>query len=351
MKARTTLRSITPPPSVISASVIPNSRADDGPLADALISLARTDPSIRVTEDEQEAQTLVHGLGALHLEIVEGRLRDEWRVSCTFGKRRVSYRETWSDLGPHTHTEHWQRDMGGKKIGASVSLTVRSLTSHETPDEEWGGNLVLHTTVPLRPIIPESSQDDALLYVAQGLLSSLTSSPHSSLSVAGLHITVDACLLDGSSPPSVAASAASVALRRALQQIGPGVLMEPYMSVIVHTAEEHVGKIVKDFNERGGEVQDLTAGASTDADEAFSAEGMYVPPALLTPSAMPLMGKAPTVRMKRTVQAMAPLSRMLDYSSRLRALSAGQATFEMQAHGFRSVNEPRQLEILEEIGR
>ncbi|EEB87548.1 hypothetical protein MPER_15064, partial [Moniliophthora perniciosa FA553] len=92
--SRSTMTDIVPPPAVISASVVPNSHADHLPVQEALESLSRTDPSVRV--DTQEGQLLVHGLGALHLEIVEGRLRDEFAARFEFGKRRVNYRESLS---------------------------------------------------------------------------------------------------------------------------------------------------------------------------------------------------------------------------------------------------------------
>lgn len=86
------LRDIIPPPPLMSVSVVPHSHADLEPVEEALNALARTDPSVRV--ETHEGQLLVHGLGALHLEIVESRLREEWKVNCEFGRRRVSFRES-----------------------------------------------------------------------------------------------------------------------------------------------------------------------------------------------------------------------------------------------------------------
>ncbi|EJU06227.1 translation elongation factor 2 [Dacryopinax primogenitus] len=351
LRTRAPLRAITPPPSVISASVVPATRNDTFPVLEALASLSRTDPSVRISEDEEEAQTLVHGLGALHLEIVESRLRDEWGVACAFGRRRVSYREGFFGLEPRRVEEHWQRDAGGKRVGALVVLNVRSLKEQEgeKDDPQWTGNAVVYNNEPLAPPAHESSSLDPLFHVAQGIQTALTGSPHSSLPVIGLHITLESVKLDYGSPPSVAASAASFALRKVLKDAGRGEIREPYMAVTVHVCEEDVGKIVKDFGEKGGEVQEL--GANAEAEDTYPTEGIYVPPAILTPSAMPSEDGQGTIRMKRTVQAVAPLSKLLDYNSRLRALSGGQASFEMAADGFRTVNEARRLEILREIGR
>ena len=112
-------------PVVISASVIPRSHADLQPVQNALEALSRTDPSAR--NDVQEGQLLIHGLGALHLEIVEGRLRDEWKVNFEFGRRYVSYRES---LGPNNPTENWnvwETEIGGKSVKITMSITIRPL--------------------------------------------------------------------------------------------------------------------------------------------------------------------------------------------------------------------------------
>ena len=88
-------------------------------------ALSRTDPSAR--NDVQEGQLLIHGLGALHLEIVEGRLRDEWKVNFEFGRRYVSYRES---LGPNNPTENWnvwETEIGGKSVKITMSITIRPL--------------------------------------------------------------------------------------------------------------------------------------------------------------------------------------------------------------------------------
>jgi elongation factor G len=116
--SRAILRNITPPPAVISASVIPRSHSDLQPVQNALESLSRTDPSLRI--DDQEGQILVHGLGALHLEIVERRLKDEWKVNFEFGRRYVSFRE---GLGPKLATPDWnlwKREINGKYISLKV---------------------------------------------------------------------------------------------------------------------------------------------------------------------------------------------------------------------------------------
>src|SRR5882762_2258140 len=137
------LRDIIPPPAVMSASVIPLSHSDLDPVQTALQSLARTDPSVRV--DTQEGQILVHGLGALHLEIVEGRLRDEFDVCFEFGQRRVSYREGLG-LGEPTNdpsSDRWVTDVMGKPVSVVINFSLRQLRGDEIGDPAWDGNIVV----------------------------------------------------------------------------------------------------------------------------------------------------------------------------------------------------------------
>ncbi|KAG8953724.1 Ribosome-releasing factor 2, mitochondrial [Tulasnella sp. 424] len=375
-----TLRSIVPPPAVISASVVPHSQADVQPVQEALAALSRTDPSVRVTEDAEEGQTLVHGLGALHLEIVEGRLRDEWGVKVQFGKRRVSYRENFGyegEEGVETRSR-WERDVGGKRVGATVEMKVSALVGDASRSEElnkqaidsWGGSLVSISETAGDELeafpSPESTSFNHTLYpstspitaVLQGVLGALSSSPHTMLPLSHLNISITSFELDQGSPPTTLTAAATDALRQALFKAGPGQVMEPYINVKIDVGEEGVGKVVRDLTENGGEILDLaegsnsaTAGGEEEGIGPYSSEGIYLPPKWVTPSSASLEAKSGGASFKRSVRAVAPLGKMLDYSSRLRAVSGGQATFEMSVEGFRPVGDMRRLEILKEMGR
>lgn len=349
------LRSIIPPPAVISASAIPQAHADIQPVNDALLALTRTDPSLRITEDPTEGQTLIHGLGALHLEIAEGRLRDEWAVRASFGKRRVTYREGFTG-GPVEVDEVLERDVGGARVSARVRLAVRALNEFEGEgDLAWGGNIVCSQGGALLQA-PATTLDTATTApvdpVLFGIQTALSASPHTSLAFTRAHITI----LE--SPPTnmtnpLAAGAGTHALRAAIMESGPGAVMEPFVNVRVRVGEEAVGKVVKDLTECGGEIADLGL-ESTDSDTgAYDASGVYIPPSIVSPaSGVSHSSKAPGgAGVKRTVHAVAPLSQMLDYSSRLRALSAGTGSFEMSSAGFREVGDVRRVEILTEIGR
>lgn len=351
------LRDIIPPPPVMSASIIPLSHSDLEPVQTALQSLARTDPSVRV--DVQEGQILVHGLGALHLEIIEGRLRDEFDARFEFGQRRVSYREGLGSAPQETGPDanNWTVDVAGKQILVTVNMSLRALHEDEEGDPAWDGNIVIdqHGT-PLRQdgLSPDLK---AQLFLARGLSSTLSSSPHTSLAMSRVYIQVNEYNYPREADPSILASAAAVLLRNHLRHVGMGPVMEPYIRIKVTVNEDSLGKVVKDLTENGGEVSDLgedsSVGANTDEDHSpYPQDGVYIPPDELSTSSMSYSandGSAP--RLRRTVHAIAPLSRMLDYSTRLRALSGGHGLFEMASAGFRVVSESRKVEILKEIGR
>ncbi|KXN86426.1 Ribosome-releasing factor 2, mitochondrial [Leucoagaricus sp. SymC.cos] len=338
-----------------ASALIPQSHADQESVQNALESLARTDPSVRV--DVQEGQLLVHGLGALHLEIVEGRLRDEWHVNFELGKRRVSYREGLGFGTPAPGWDVWDADVGGgKHISVKVPLIVRPLESGEEGDPVWDGNKILDDKGNPVPA-PDSLPAGPLSYLAQGIASALSSSPHFSLAMTHICIEIPKQALFLQTTPSILTGAAAGTLRQFFRSVGPGFIMEPFINLKVSVPESHLGKVIRDLTEHGGEVLELGSGSSTNPDgEAgggFSQEGVYVPPLWLTPSATDksLSLKSSTSRLKRAVHGLAPLSQFLDYSQRLRALSEGHGTFEMLTAGFKQVSDARRMEILREIGR
>ncbi|KAJ7590958.1 P-loop containing nucleoside triphosphate hydrolase protein [Mycena floridula] len=287
--SKSAMRDIIPPPAVVSAAVIPQSHSDLQPVQDALESLSRTDPSVRV--DAQEGQILVHGLGSLHLEILEGRLRDEWEARFEFGKRRVSYRESLGS-GPIS------RDTGAVELAGALipmSLQIRALRDDEEGNPLWDGNIVLDDEG--RPMqTPASQSSTRLAFISAGIAGALSNSPNSSL-------------------PDFLILCHSVRLVwvQSWNLLSPSVLQ---------ASEESLGK--------KKEV------------EGFPEDAIYMPPAWLSPAAIGSTSSY-SFRSKRAVRAVAPLSQMLDYSNRLRALSGGHGQFEMANVGFRH--------ILREIGR
>ena len=342
------MRDIIPPPAVISTSIVPQSHSDLEPVKEALQALMRTDPSVRV--EEQEGQLVVHGLGALHLDIIEGRLRHEWKARFEFGKCRVSYREGLGATQNSPDVATWQVESGGKHISITVDLDITSLEDAGNPI--WDGNIVLDGTGKPLPS-PKSGTGTPESFIAQGISSILSNSPHTSLPLTRLRIQVKGYTLPHSVSTSFLAGATAAILRDHLRAAGPGPILEPYVLLKISINEGSLGKVVKDLTEHGGEVQNLTIGTGQcDVDVLDSFEkNVYMPPPWLSPSRTNILSKHSMPELKRSLHALAPLSRFLDYSARLRALSGGYGVFEMQNAGFREVTPERRLDILKEIGR
>ena len=352
--ARSLLRDITPPPALMSASVIPHSHSDLQPVQDALASLSRTDPSLRV--DVQDGQMLVHGLGALHLEIVEGRLRDDWKVNFEFGRRRVSYREGLGLKEPILDWDLWESDVGGKHVSTRIPIQIRSMEPDEEGDPVWDGNIVVDEKG--RPIpIPQSMPGSLLAYVAEGISNALSNSPHSSLPMSHVHVQVGRLKELTIKVPSIVTGATAAILRRRIRDAGMGPILEPFVALKISVNESSLGKVVKDLTEHSGEVVELSDGTSVGPSGqedigGFSDEGVYIPPEWLSPSGSHTSRSISYgSRLKRSLQGIAPLSQFLDYSNRLRAISEGHGVFEMTNAGFKQVSQERKMEILREIGR
>jgi elongation factor G len=334
--------------------VIPHSHSDLEPVQEALQALSRTDPSVRI--ENQEGQILVHGLGALHLEIVEGRLKDEWGARLEFGRRRVGYREGLGSMSQHAVSNSWQTDLGGTPITIKISLSVKSITDSEKGDPAWDGNVVVNEAGVAIPA-PAASTDhpSPLASIARGIANTLSNSPQTSLPMSHVHVQVNSFSHPSNATPSILTGAAAVIMRNHIRAAGMGPIMEPYVDLKVSVNEDSLGKVIKDLTENGGEMQDLESGFSSatdygDSSGGYSAMGVYDPPDWLSPSCSSFV-TTKSATSKRSISARAPLNKTLDYSNRLRALSGGHGAFEMANAGFRIVSEARKLEILREIGR
>lgn len=344
-------RGVVLPPAVMSVSVIPNSHSDLEPVQEAIQALIRTDPSVRM--DVQDGQILVHALGALHLEIIEGRLRHEWRANFEFGKRQVNYRESLNS-NMSSDLQEWSTEVAGKVVTAKISLSISPLAASERGDPAFQGNLVVDNKG--KPVIaPDASLDQLhpLTNLARGISSALSSSPHTLLPYSHVKVQIIGFNLPRDAPPSVLAGASSAVMRNILKRAGMGPILEPYIKLRISIHEDSIGKVIRDIMDSGGEVLDLASDtvAVSGGKGQWKVETTYIPPVELSPSSTPSDDVTGTPRSKRTIHAVAPLSQMLDYSTRLRALSAGHGTFDMTNAGFREVSESRKMAILRELGR
>ena len=265
---------------VISSAIEAQTNAEREKLEFALNKMVEEDPTFQVREDEDTGQTLISGMGELHLEVVVDRIEKEYGVKPVVGKPQVVYRETLK--GRSEATAEFERHLKEEAIYGKATCRV-------APRERGSGN-VIRAELPAEPPIPESLVEAAL----QGLRDAAHSGPDGypledvEAVLTGLEYRDDAQPAVGVRP------AASDAFRRAVAGASP-VRLEPIMDVEVTVPDEFMGAIIGDLNQRHGHISDVDARSA-----------------------------------KRIVQAKVPLRNMFGYSTRLRSLSEGRATFSMQ---------------------
>jgi len=259
-------------------AVEPKTKADQEKMGVALNRLAAEDPSFRVTTDQESGQTVIKGMGELHLEILVDRMRREFKVDANVGQPQVAYRETISRAADVDYTH--KKQTGGSGQFARVKIKFEPI-----PEGFEFENTVVGGNVP-REYIPG---------VEKGLKSSMDSGVLTGFPVTGIKATLyDGNYHDVDSSVMAFEIAARAAFREGCRQAGPQ-LLEPMMNVEVVTPEEYMGDIIGDLNSRRGQV-----------------------------NAMDQRGNA------RVIDAHVPLANMFGYVNTLRSLSQGRAQFTMQ---------------------
>jgi elongation factor G len=276
------------PDPVIEIAIEPKSKADQEKLGVALAKLVAEDPSFRVNTDQESGQTIIKGMGELHLDIKVDILRRTYKVDANIGAPQVAYREKITR--PVTHDYTHKKQTGGHGQFARVKIVAEPL-----PPGEGGfvfENDVVGGNVP-KEFIPA---------VEKGLESVLNSGILAGFPIVDLKVS----LIDGASHEVDSSAmafeiAGRMALREALQKGGP-VLLEPIMKVEVVTPEDYTGSVIGDLNSRRGQIhgQDMRGNANV-------------------------------------INAMVPLANMFGYVSNLRSMSQGRATFTMQFDHYEQV--------------
>jgi elongation factor G len=275
------------PDPVIEIAIEPKSKADQEKLGVALAKLVAEDPSFRVTTDQESGQTIIKGMGELHLDIKVDILKRTYKVDANIGAPQVAYREkiTKPVTVDHTH----KKQTGGSGQFARVKIVAEPLPPAGGFEFE---NDVVGGTVP-KEYIPG---------VEKGLVSVLGSGVLAGFPVVDLKVTlIDGAYHDVDSSALAFEICARAALREALQKGSP-VLLEPIMKVEVVTPEDYTGSVIGDLNSRRGQIQ-----------------------------GQDMRGNA------NVVNAMVPLANMFGYVSNLRSMSQGRATFTMQFDHYEQV--------------
>ncbi len=288
-------RMVFPEP-VIEVAVEPKTKVDQEKMGVALARLAAEDPSFRVSSDPESGQTVIKGMGELHLEIIVDRMRREFNVEANVGAPQVAYRETISKLADIDYTH--KKQTGGSGQYARVKIRF----SPYVPDEDSPTSGFIFDSKVVGGNVPK----EYIPGVEKGLNSAMAVGILAGFPV----INVRAELYDGAShdvDSSVMAFeiAARAAFREGMRQAGPK-LLEPIMRVEVVTPEEYMGDIIGDLNSRRGQVNDM--------DQRGNA---------------------------RVVLAMVPLANMFGYVNTLRSMSQGRAQYSMHFDNYSEV--PRQV--------
>ena len=288
------------PEPVISVAIEPKSKADQDKLGQSLVKLAQEDPSFRVFTNEETGQTLIAGMGELHLEIIVDRLIREFKVGANVGKPQVAYKETIK--GSAKAEGKFIRQTGGRGQYGHVYIQVEPLKG--SPKSFEFENKIIGGSIP-REYIPA---------VEKGIKEAMDSGVLAGYPV----MNVKAILYDGSfhevdSSEMAFKIAGSMAFKDAVKKAS-AVLLEPIMNVEVVTPESYMGDVIGDLNSRRGKIQ-----------------------------MMEMRGNA------QVIKALVPLSEMFGYATDLRSKTQGRATYTMQFAQYEEAPKSISESIIEKV--
>ncbi|MCP2333410.1 elongation factor G [Actinoalloteichus caeruleus] len=298
-QAPVVLESMTFPAPVIEVAIEPKTKSDQEKLSTAIQKLAEEDPTFQVKLDEDTGQTIIKGMGELHLEVLVNRMKSDFKVEANIGKPQVAYRETIRKTIEKYEYTH-KKQTGGSGQFARVIIKLEPLQSTEGALYEFE-NKVTGGRVP-KEYIPSVDQgaQDAMQY---GVLAGYP--------LVGVKLT----LLDGAyhevdSSEMAFKVAGSMALKEAARSASPA-LLEPMMAVEVTTPEDYMGDVIGDLNSRRGQIQSMEERSGT-----------------------------------RVVKALVPLSEMFGYVGDLRSKTQGRANYSMQFDSYAEVPQNVAKEII-----
>ncbi len=280
------LESMVFPDPVIGLAIEPKTQADSDKLGNALAKLAEEDPTFKVHTDEDTGQTVISGMGELHLDIIVDRLKREFKVECNQGAPQVSYKEAITTKT--THRETYKKQTGGRGKFADIQFELGPA------DADFEGDLQF-----VNEIVGGSIPKEYIPAVEKGFKSALSNGV-----LAGYQIErVKVRLFDGSFHPVDSDSlsfelAGKLGFKEAARKCNP-VLLEPIMKLEVVTPAESTGDVMGDLNRRRGQLQGI--------DERAGAQ---------------------------VVKALVPLSEMFGYVTQLRTITSGRATSSMEFNNF-----------------
>ena len=288
------------PEPVIHVAIEPKTKDDQDKLGKALKSLSDEDPTFRIRTDEETAQTVISGMGELHLEILVDRMQREFNVDATIGKPQVAYRETITKAVESVEYRHIKQS-GGSGQFAVVKISVEPTGpggGYVFEDKITGGR------VPREYIQPTN----------QGIQAALDNGVLAGYPTVDVKVSlVDGQYHDVDSSEMAFKIAGQMAFKKAAEMARP-VLLEPIMAVEVVTPDEYMGDVMGDLSSRRGRIEGMEARGNT-----------------------------------QVVRSQIPLSEMFGYSTDLRSRTQGRATYTMQFHSYQQVPEVIATEIVKRV--
>ena len=282
------LERMTFPDPVISVAIEPKTKGDQDKLGAGLARLSEEDPTFRVTSDEETGQTLIAGMGELHLEIIVDRLMREFKVDANVGRPQVAYRETIDKPAEKIQGRFVRQTGGSGQYGDAVInlLPQEPGAGYEFQDKIVGGK------IPKEYIKP----------IDEGIREAMNSGVLAGYPVVDVKVElIDGSYHDVDSSERAFKIAGSMAFKEAMKRAKPK-LLEPVMAVEVVTPEEFLGDVMGNLNSRRGRIEEMTP-----------------------------MGNATTIK------AIVPLSEMFGYATDVRSMTQGRATFSMQFDRYEAV--------------
>ncbi len=285
------LESIPFPDPVISVAIEPRSIQEVDRLKQSLRRLADEDPTFRVREDEETGQTLISGMGELHMEIIVDRLLRDYHVKANVGRPQVIYRET---IGREAEARgEFKKEIGGRLHAASVTLRLSPLPR--------GQGMEFSSLLDA-----EACPAHVLTDIEQGVGEAMCCGLLGGYQMVDVRIALVETVFEESSSSSMAFKSAAYTAFKEGNRLAEPILLEPVMTVEATAPEEFVGEIIRDLNARHGQVEGVTA--------------------------MPTF---------RVIRALVPLRDLFGYSTSLRSSSQGRATFSLHFHSYQPVRKDR----------
>ncbi|GAB6021435.1 hypothetical protein CHUAL_004041 [Chamberlinius hualienensis] len=302
---RAVLAGVEVPQPVFLCSIEPASLSQQSPLENALQMIQLEDPSVRITTDQETGQTILSGMGELHIEIIKHRLEKEFKVDADLGALHVAYHETIQEKLELKY-QH-EKTLGNVKNRVLIHL---SMEPHDDP--EFRGLRVASTREAKENI--SHLKTEYLEAVTQGVKGRLSHGPLVGYPLTNVAVWIHWCEVGGGTSLAMISAAAALCVSKMLASASANYLMEPIMKLEILTNERYLHSVLADLSPRRVEIQEIVARSNW-----------------------------------KTVSALVPLSELLNYSTSLRVITSGTASFTMEFYSYKIMSSYNQQKVVDRL--